>query len=168
VAGYLATGLGLAAGLLLAQFADSRELVYGVLLVIVVAPVVFAFTQALAKRPHVHDAEGAAPGQRLLGAALLGLIVLIDYAAFTALAFQLVGKATTASSTRFTLFMAAVNVPVVYVLRLDGRAHSRLGVRGMLVTDALSNLVFAGLLVLVLSVLKLRRSSGDDRRIQAA
>jgi hypothetical protein len=60
--------------------------VYGVLLVIVLAPVVFAFTQALAKRPHVHEAETAERGQRLVAAALLGLIVLIDYAAFTALA----------------------------------------------------------------------------------
>ncbi|HEY6829437.1 MAG TPA: MFS transporter [Gemmatimonadaceae bacterium] len=104
----------------------------------------------------------------LLGSAGYALTLGVCYAAFMALAFQLVGKATTASSTRFTLFMAAVNVPVVYVLKLDGRAYSRLGVRGMLLTDALSNLVFAGLLVLVLSALKLRRSSGDDRRIQAA
>jgi hypothetical protein len=47
--------------------------------------------------------------------------------------------------------MAAVNVPVVYMLRLDGLAHTKLGVRGVLATDALSNLVFAGLLMMVLA-----------------
>ena len=100
----------------------------------------------------------------LLGTAGYALTLGVCYAAFMALAFQLVGKATTASSTRFTLFMAAVNVPVVYMLRVDGWAHSRLGARGMLATDSLSNLIFAGLFMMFLAALQLRRSNGDDRR----
>ena len=100
----------------------------------------------------------------LLGSAGYALTLGVCYAAFMSLAFQLVGKATTASSTRFTLFMAAANVPVVYMLRLDGLAHSHLGARGMLATDSLSNLLFAGLLMAVLAGLQLRRSNGDDRR----
>jgi hypothetical protein len=36
----------------------------------------------------------------------------------------------------------------------------------MLATDALSNLVFAVLLMMILAGLKLRRSSGDDRRVR--
>ena len=106
------------------------------------------------------------PATFLLGTAGYALTLGVCYAAFMALAFQLVGEATTASSTRFTLFMAAVNVPVVYMLRIDGLAHSRLGVRGMLATDSLSNLIFAALLVMVLTRLELRRSSGDDRRMR--
>jgi len=108
------------------------------------------------------------PATFLIGTAGYALTLGVCYAAFMSLAFQLVGKATTASSTRFTLFMAASDVPIVYMLRLDGLAHARLGVRGMLATDSLSNLIFAGLLMTVFAALKLRRSSGDDRRMQAA
>ena len=104
----------------------------------------------------------------LLGTAGYALTLGVCYAAFMALAFQLVGGATAASSTRFTLFMASVNVPVVYMLKVDGLAHSRLGVRGMLATDSLSNLIFAGLLMIVLGGLKLRRWNPDDRRMQRA
>ena len=107
------------------------------------------------------------PTAFLLGTAGYALTLGVCYAAFMSLAFQLVGKATTASSTRFTLFMAAADVPVVYMLRLDGLAHAHLGVRGMLATDSLSNLIFAGLLMTVIGALKLRRSNGDDRRTQA-
>jgi len=38
----------------------------------------------------------------------------------------------------------------------------------MLATDSLSNLIFAGLLVMVLAGLKLRRLNPDDRRMQRA
>ena len=89
------------------------------------------------------------PGAFLIGVASYALTIGFSYAAFLALAFQLVGANSAASGTRFTLFMAAVNVPVVYMLRLDGWGHARFGVRGMLAVDALSNVVF-GLLFLTL------------------
>ena len=108
------------------------------------------------------------PSTFLIGSAAYALTLGVCYAAFMALAFQLIGSATTASGTRFTLFMAAVNVPVVYMLKLDGLAYSRLGVRGMLATDSLSNLIFACLLMMVLAGLKLRRLNPDDRRMQRA
>jgi hypothetical protein len=69
-----------------------------------------------------------------------------------ALAFQLVGPSSPASGTRFTLFMAAVNVPVVYMLRLDGWGHAHFGVRGMLAVDAMSNAVFAVLFLVILYI----------------
>ncbi len=89
------------------------------------------------------------PTAFLAGAASYALTIGICYAAFMALAFQLIGASSPASGTRFTLFMAAVNVPVVYMLRLDGWGHARFGVRGMLAVDALSNVVF-GVVFLVL------------------
>lgn len=91
------------------------------------------------------------PAAFLAGAASYALAIGFCYAAFMALAFQLVGANSAASGTRFTLFMAAVNVPVVYMLRLDGWGHARFGVRGMLAVDALSNLVF-GLLFLAIAL----------------
>ncbi len=90
------------------------------------------------------------PTAYLAGAASYALTIGFCYAAFMALAFQLVGANSPASGARFTVFMAATNVPVVYMLRLDGWGHAHFGVRGMLAVDALSNLVF-GLLFLVVA-----------------
>ena len=94
------------------------------------------------------------PAAFLAGAAAYALSVGFCYAAFMALAFQLVGTSSAASGTRFTLFMAAVNVPVVYMLRLDGWGHARFGVHGMLAVDALSNGVFAVLFLVILYATK--------------
>ena len=90
------------------------------------------------------------PPTFLAGAAAYALSVGFCYAAFMALAFQLVGTSSAASGTRFTLFMAAVNVPVVYMLRLDGWGHARFGVHGMLAVDALSNALFAVVFLAIL------------------
>ena len=82
------------------------------------------------------------PATYVLGAAAYALATGFGYAAFMALAFQLTGSASVASGTRFTLFMAASNTPIVYMLRLDGLGHARFGVRGMLAVDALANAAF--------------------------
>jgi MFS family permease len=98
----------------------------------------------------------------LVGTAGYALTLGVCYAAFMALAFELVGGETSASGTRFTVFMAAVNVPVVYMLRLDGLAHGKLGVRGMLAADSLSNLVFAGALMMLLARLRVRSAVAGE------
>jgi MFS family permease len=87
------------------------------------------------------------PASFIGGAAAYAYATGFAYAAFMALAFELLGPGGAASSTQFTLFMAAVNIPVVYMLRLDGLGHARYGVRGMLAVDAAANTVF-GLLFL--------------------
>jgi hypothetical protein len=86
-----------------------------------------------------------------VGAAAYALCTGIAYAAFMALALDLLGTTEAASGTRFTLFTAAVNVPVVYMLRLDGLAHAHFGVRGMLASDALANAAFGCFLFLLLA-----------------
>jgi len=90
------------------------------------------------------------PATYVIGAAMYALCTGAAYAAFMALALELLGSDRTASGTMFTLFMAAANVPVVYMLRLDGLGHRLFGVRGMIVTDAAANALFAvGLLMLL-------------------
>jgi PAT family beta-lactamase induction signal transducer AmpG len=84
----------------------------------------------------------------IAGAAAYAFATGFAYAAFMALALDLIGTRAAASSTRFTLFMAAVNVPVVYMIRLDGFGHAHFGVRGMLAVDAVSNVAFALLALL--------------------
>lgn len=82
------------------------------------------------------------PATYLAGAAAYALATGLGYAAFMALAFDLTGSNTAAAGTRFTLFMAASNTPIVYMLRLDGWGHAHFGVRGMLAVDALANAAF--------------------------
>ena len=82
------------------------------------------------------------PATYVAGAAAYAIATGFSYAAFMSLAFDLLGPGGAASGTQFTLFMAAVNVPVVYMLRLDGLGHGHFGVRGMLGVDALANAVF--------------------------
>jgi hypothetical protein len=72
------------------------------------------------------------------------------YAAFMALALDLVGADARAGGTLFTLLTAAVNIPVVYMIRLDGLGHAHFGVRGMLAADGLANACAAIGLLLVL------------------
>lgn len=87
------------------------------------------------------------PMTYLVIAAGYALATGVCYASSMALALQVVGAPTAATGTRFTLFMAAVNVPVVYMLRLDGLSHARFGVRGMLAADAIANVVAALILL---------------------
>ena len=86
----------------------------------------------------------------LIDAAVYALLTGFAYAAFMALALELVGTKTNASGTLFTLFTAAVNAPVVYMLRIDGIGHAHFGVRGMLAFDGIANGVFAIILLIVL------------------
>lgn len=90
------------------------------------------------------------PTTFVLGAAVYAMTLGFAYAAFMTLALELMGAGSPASGTRFTLFMAAVNIPVVYMLRVDGWGQARFGVRGMLAADAISNGAFAVLLLILL------------------
>lgn len=96
------------------------------------------------------------PATYVAGAVGYAFTTGVCYAAFMSLALELVGSSTAAGGTQFTLFMAAVNVPVVYMLRLDGIGHARWGVHGMLAVDAISNLVFGVLLLASVGVVRSR------------
>ena len=82
------------------------------------------------------------PATYVAGAAAYAITTGFSYAAFMSLAFELLGPGAASSATQFTLFMAAVNVPIVYMLRFDGLGHAHYGVRGMLAVDAIGNAVF--------------------------
>jgi PAT family beta-lactamase induction signal transducer AmpG len=82
------------------------------------------------------------PTTFIVGAASYAIATGFCYAAFMALAFDLLGAGGPASSTQFSLFMAAANVPLVYMLRFDGLGHAHYGIRGLLAADALANAAF--------------------------
>lgn len=63
------------------------------------------------------------------------------YAAFSAVVYEIVGTAGSTASTLYSVFPAAGNQAIAYVLILDGMAHKRWGPHGLLFTDAALNLL---------------------------
>ncbi|HEY5063085.1 MAG TPA: MFS transporter [Gemmatimonadaceae bacterium] len=82
------------------------------------------------------------PATYIAGALAYSLAAGFGYAAFMSLALELLGTGTAASGTRFTLFIAATNIPVVYMIWLEGVGHTHWGVHGMLAIDATANALF--------------------------
>jgi MFS family permease len=72
------------------------------------------------------------------------------YAAYSALLLELIGAGGRSAATRFTLYNAAGNAPVAYMTWLDGQGYQRFGLRGLLGTDALSNLLSAAIFVFLI------------------
>jgi PAT family beta-lactamase induction signal transducer AmpG len=105
------------------------------------------FTLSLVVLPH-------APWTFML--ALLGefLFQAISYTGTVALTFEAIGQNNPLAATTFTFLIAATNVPVAYMLYLDGRAYSFGGVRGSFATDAVISIVVCVLIGLLLSRLQ--------------
>jgi PAT family beta-lactamase induction signal transducer AmpG len=72
------------------------------------------------------------------------------YAAYSALMLELIGVGGRSAATRFTLYNAAGNAPVAYMTWMDGQGYKRFGPRGLLGTDALSNLAAAGIFLFLI------------------
>ena len=72
------------------------------------------------------------------------------YAAYSALLLELIGAGGRSAATRYTLYNAAGNAPVAYMTWLDGQGYKRFGPRGLLGTDALSNLVAAAIFLFLI------------------
>jgi MFS family permease len=85
----------------------------------------------------------------VIGASLYLITMGLSFATYQALTLELVGPAGRSASTRQSLYAAAGNAPVMYMTWLDGQGYRSFGTRGLLGTDALSNLV-AATLVLIL------------------
>ena len=78
------------------------------------------------------------------------------YARFTALVMDVLGHGEHGMSTRYSLFLAAGNLPIAYVLWLDGQGFRRFGTHGLFGVDAAGNLlVFA----IVISAWLMRRKA---------
>jgi PAT family beta-lactamase induction signal transducer AmpG len=102
------------------------------------------FTLSLLVLPHT---------PQTFAAALLGefLFQAISYTGTVALAFETIGENNPLAATTFTFLIAATNVPVAYMLYLDGRAYSFGGVRSSFAADALISIVVCLLIGWLLS-----------------
>ncbi len=85
--------------------------------------------------------------------ALLGefLFQTISYTGTVALTFEAIGKNNPLAATTFTFLIAATNVPVAYMLYVDGKAYSFGGVRGSFAADAAISIFVCVLLGWLLS-----------------
>jgi hypothetical protein len=78
----------------------------------------------------------------------------ISYTGTVALAFETIGQDNPLAATTFTFLIAATNVPVAYMLFVDGRAYGFGGVRGSFAADAIISIIVCLLIGFILSRLQ--------------
>ena len=76
---------------------------------------------------------------------LYAFIQGLSYAGFSAVALEAMGLG--AAATKYTLFASLSNMPIMFMTMIDGAAHTRWGVGGMLYTEAVIGVI--GLVVFV-------------------
>jgi hypothetical protein len=72
----------------------------------------------------------------------------INYTAFTAFEYEIVGPGNPLAGTQMALLTAAANAPISYMTRVDGHFYGRHGLSGMLAVDGLSSIVVGTTLLL--------------------
>jgi PAT family beta-lactamase induction signal transducer AmpG len=73
----------------------------------------------------------------------------INYTAFTAFEFEIVGPNNPLAATQIALLTASANLPISYMTAIDGHFHTTRGLRGMLAVDAASSIAMGVVLLLV-------------------
>jgi MFS transporter, PAT family, beta-lactamase induction signal transducer AmpG len=91
----------------------------------------------------------------------------INYAAFGALQFEIVGPNNPLAATQMALLAAALNVPITYMTAVDGHFHTAHGLTGMLAVDAGTSIAIGSVLLLVFHALSRRQTSGQSGRESA-
>jgi MFS transporter, PAT family, beta-lactamase induction signal transducer AmpG len=136
--GFITAGGALASGYLLDK-CDNRKfyLLSGILSFICCMIMAFA--------PHT-------PVTYVAGTLFYFLIAGLAYASFSAVVYEIVGTAGSTASTLYSVFPAAGNQAIAYVLFFDGKAHQAWGTRGLFLCDGLLNLAGVGILLLLLKV----------------
>lgn len=120
-----------------------------------------AFTLSLMMLPHTPAAFAAA----LIGENVFqGLAIT----AATAVAFEAIGRANPLASTTFCVVISAFNIPISYMLFLDGAGYTRNGITGTYVVDAAVSLTASLLLMALVMWLSRRRALSAAQPFAAA
>jgi PAT family beta-lactamase induction signal transducer AmpG len=82
----------------------------------------------------------------------------INYTAFSAFEYEIVGPGNPLAATQIALLTAASNAPISYMTRVDGHFYGNHGLAGMLAVDALSSILVGTLLLLLFRRVGLGRS----------
>jgi PAT family beta-lactamase induction signal transducer AmpG len=86
------------------------------------------------------------------GVTLYNLLAGVNYAAASAVAFDIMGAENPLSATQYALLMAACNVAISTVIWGDSRGYAAHGARGALGMDATFSLVTGAVMLLVIRV----------------
>jgi PAT family beta-lactamase induction signal transducer AmpG len=81
----------------------------------------------------------------------------VNYTAFTAFEYEIVGPGNPLSATQIALLTAASNAPISYMTRVDGHFYGTHGLPGMLGVDACSSILTGSILLLVFRRIAPRR-----------
>jgi MFS transporter, PAT family, beta-lactamase induction signal transducer AmpG len=73
----------------------------------------------------------------------------INYTAFSAFEYEIVGPGNPLAGTQMALLTAAANLPISYMTEVDGHFHTTHGLPGMFGVDAVSSIVVGAILLLV-------------------
>ncbi len=73
----------------------------------------------------------------------------INYTAFSALCYEIVGPGNPLASTQMALLAACANLPISYMTAVDGHFHTTHGLAGMLGVDALCSAAVGTILLMV-------------------
>jgi MFS transporter, PAT family, beta-lactamase induction signal transducer AmpG len=87
------------------------------------------------------------PATYYLGVTLYLFTVGMAYAMFTAVVLEFLGSSGKSGSGRYSIINSMGNVPVVYMLAMDGRGGDRWGARGLAGTEAVMGAVGATVLL---------------------
>jgi PAT family beta-lactamase induction signal transducer AmpG len=88
----------------------------------------------------------------------------INYTAFTALEFEIVGPGNPLASTQIALMTAASNLPISYMTAIDGHFHTTHGPSGTLAVDGVSSIVVGTTLLLAFRWLGIGPAGGRMKR----
>jgi PAT family beta-lactamase induction signal transducer AmpG len=88
--------------------------------------------------------------------ALIGefLFQAVSYATATAITLEVIGQNNPLAATTFIFLIAATNVPITYMLLVDGRGYSLGGIAGGFAADAVASIAMCLLIGLLLTRLR--------------
>jgi len=87
------------------------------------------------------------PTTYFIGATLYLFTVGAGYALFTAVLLEFLGASGKSGSGRYSIINSLGNIPVVYMIFLDGKGYGRWGARGLPATEAIAGTVGALILL---------------------
>jgi PAT family beta-lactamase induction signal transducer AmpG len=107
------------------------------------------------------------PGAYFLGATLYLFTVGLGLATFTAVVLEFLGHSGKSGSGRYSIINSLGNVPVLYMLRLDGWGGDKWGARGLAGTEAVVGAVGAAILLAYFLTRKQVGPAPDEIAIEA-
>jgi PAT family beta-lactamase induction signal transducer AmpG len=86
----------------------------------------------------------------------------INYTAFSAFEYEIVGPGNPLSSTQIALLTASANLPISYMTAVDGHFYTTHGLPGLLSVDACSSILVGTILLLVFRRIAPRRTIAPE------